>query len=59
MTFLIIEHNMDLVMNLCEPVLVMASGDLLLQGSCREVCEDDRVVEAFLGSTLQEPSTDG
>ena len=59
MTFLIIEHNMDLVMNLCEPVLVMASGDLLLQGGCREVCEDDRVVEAFLGSTLQEPSTDG
>ena len=41
-------------MDLCDPVLVMASGDLLLQGSCEEVCADDRVVEAFLGSRVQD-----
>ena len=52
MTFLIIEHNMEVVMNLCDPVLVMSEGNLLLQGSCREVCEDGRVIEAFLGSRV-------
>jgi len=47
--FLIIEHNMDLVMSLCEPILVMASGALLLEGSADEVRRDPRVREAYLG----------
>ena len=57
-SFLVIEHNMEIVMNLCEPVLVMASGDLLLQGSCQDVCADDRVVEAFLGSAVEDHADD-
>lgn len=55
MTFLIIEHNMDLVMNLCDPVLVMAQGQLLMQRTASEVQTDPRVLEAFLGG-VQEPA---
>lgn len=48
-TFLIIEHNMDLVASLCKPVMVMAQGRLLTQGDPAEVLRDPRVVEAYLG----------
>jgi len=47
--FLIIEHNMDLVMSLCRPILVMANGALLLEGSAAEVRADPRVLAAYLG----------
>ena len=47
--FLVIEHNMDLVMSLCRPILVMAQGRLLLEGSAAEVRSDARVLEAYLG----------
>ena len=47
--FLIIEHNMDLVMSLCDPILVMANGALLLEGSAAQVRGDPRVREAYLG----------
>lgn len=49
-TFLIIEHNMDLVASLCNPVMVMAQGQLLLTGHADTVLNDPRVVEAYLGS---------
>jgi branched-chain amino acid transport system ATP-binding protein len=48
-TFLIIEHNMDLVMSLCRPVLVMAGGRLLMEGEPEAVRADPRVAEAYLG----------
>ncbi|MCW5635276.1 MAG: ABC transporter ATP-binding protein [Rubrivivax sp.] len=48
-SFLVIEHNMDLVASLCSPVLVMAEGRLLTQGAPDEVLADARVVEAYLG----------
>lgn len=48
--FLIIEHNMDLVASLCDPVLVMAQGKLLASGSAAQVLRDPRVVEAYLGA---------
>lgn len=51
-TFLIIEHNMDLIMNLCNPVLVMAQGQLLLEGPPDVVRSDPRVLEAYLGGAL-------
>jgi len=48
-TFLVIEHNMDLIMNLCDPILVMAQGKLLLEGPPQAVRSDSRVLEAYLG----------
>jgi branched-chain amino acid transport system ATP-binding protein len=50
-TFLIIEHNMDLVAGLCKPVMVMAQGQLLMSGDANTVLNDPRVIEAYLGST--------
>jgi branched-chain amino acid transport system ATP-binding protein len=49
MTIFLIEHNMPLVMSLCDPILVMANGRLLLEGSAAAVQSDARVVEAYLG----------
>ena len=48
-TFLVIEHNMDLVMRLCRPIVVMAGGRILLQGDAEAVRSDPRVLDAFLG----------
>ncbi len=48
-SFLIIEHNMDLVARLCHPVMVMAQGELLTSGPADAVLTDPRVVEAYLG----------
>lgn len=48
-TFLLIEHNIDMVSRLCHRVLVMASGQLLCEGTPGEVSEDPRVIEAYLG----------
>lgn len=48
-TFLIIEHNMDLIAALCDPVLVMAQGELLMEGDPERVRTDPRVLEAYLG----------
>lgn len=51
-TFLLIEHNMDMVARLCGRVVVMASGRLLAEGPPAEVSRDPRVVDAYLGGTL-------
>jgi branched-chain amino acid transport system ATP-binding protein len=48
-TFLIVEHNMDLVMTLCEPVIVMAFGTVLAQGHPKAIQDDKTVLEAYLG----------
>ncbi|MGF6639293.1 ABC transporter ATP-binding protein [Paraburkholderia tuberum] len=48
-TFLIIEHNMDLIMTLCDPILVMAQGKLILEGSPTTVRSDPGVLDAYLG----------
>ncbi len=48
-TFLVIEHNMDLIMSLCDPILVLAQGRLLLEGAPEAVRSDARVLEAYLG----------
>jgi ABC-type branched-subunit amino acid transport system ATPase component len=48
-TFLLIEHNMDMVMRICNPVVVMAQGRVLAQGDPQAVREDPQVVDAYLG----------
>jgi branched-chain amino acid transport system ATP-binding protein len=48
-TFLLIEHNIDMVTRLCQRVLVMAQGAVLCEGTPEEISRDRRVVEAYLG----------
>lgn len=53
MTFLIIEHNMDVIMSLCDRVWVLAEGRNLASGTPTEVQHDTRVLEAYLGSSTE------
>ena len=48
-TFFLIEHDMDLVMNLCDPVIVMSEGTKLAEGKAEDIKKDERVLEAYLG----------
>ncbi|MEM1398280.1 MAG: ABC transporter ATP-binding protein [Pseudomonadota bacterium] len=50
LTFLIIEHDMDLIARLCDPVIVMANGRRLAEGSFSDITEHPDVQEAYLGS---------
>src|SRR5205823_4373905 len=49
MTFLIIEHHLDLIARLCRPVIVMAEGRHLAEGAFAEIAGDPRVQEAYMG----------
>jgi neutral amino acid transport system ATP-binding protein len=48
-TFLVVEHNMDVVMNVCDPVVVMAYGKVLAAGPPAAIQANDAVLEAYLG----------
>ncbi len=49
LTFLIVEHDMDIVARLCDPVIVMAAGQRLTEGTFDEIVADTRVQDAYLG----------
>jgi branched-chain amino acid transport system ATP-binding protein len=49
-TFCMIEHDMDFISRLCDPVIVMAEGKLLTQGTAEEVKANEEVIEAYLGT---------
>jgi branched-chain amino acid transport system ATP-binding protein len=52
-TFCVIEHDMDFIGRLCNPVICMAEGRVLSQGTLAEVKNDERVIEAYLGTGLK------
>ena len=49
-TFFVIEHDMDLIARLCQPVIVMAEGAVLTQGSMADIRRNEAVIEAYLGA---------
>ncbi|SHH69027.1 ABC transporter ATP-binding protein [Halobaculum gomorrense] len=51
-TFLFVEHDMDVIMNNCEHVIVMHQGSVLAEGTPEQVTSDERVVEAYLGGDV-------
>jgi branched-chain amino acid transport system ATP-binding protein len=52
-TFCVIEHDMDFIARLCNPVICMAEGKVLAEGTVDEVKNDERVIEAYLGRGLK------
>ena len=49
----LVEHDMQLVMRLCEKIVVLVNGKLLADGTAHEVREDHRVIEAYLGADIE------
>ena len=49
-TLFVIEHNMRVIMNLAEHIYCLANGKLLAEGSPNEIQNDQRVIDAYLGS---------
>ncbi len=52
-TFCMIEHDMDFIGRMCDPVIVMAEGQVLAEGTPDEVTSNDDVIEAYLGTGLK------
>ncbi|MGI3164655.1 ABC transporter ATP-binding protein [Pseudooceanicola sp. 200-1SW] len=52
-TFCVIEHDMDFIGRLCDPVIVMAEGRVLAEGPAAHIMENEAVIEAYLGTGLK------
>ncbi|QJQ94149.1 MULTISPECIES: ABC transporter ATP-binding protein [Halomonadaceae] len=50
-TFLVIEHDMEMIARLCDPVIVLAQGQVMVEGSIEEIRSNPEVIEAYFGST--------
>ena len=52
-TFCMIEHDMDFISRLCDPVVVLAEGQILTSGTPDEIKSSDAVIEAYLGKGIK------
>ena len=52
-TFCMIEHDMDFIGRLCDPVIVMAEGKVLAEGAADQIMQNEAVIEAYLGRGLK------
>ena len=57
-TFCIIEHDIDFITQMCDPVIVMAEGKILTTGTAAEVKSNEQVIEAYLGRGLKLDQSD-
>ncbi len=55
LTFFVIEHDMDLIARLCDPVIVMAAGSVMVEGPMAEIRANPEVVEAYFGGGMPAP----
>jgi branched-chain amino acid transport system ATP-binding protein len=51
-TFLVIEHDMDMIARLCDPVIVLAQGSVMVEGTIEEIQNNPEVIEAYFGSNV-------
>jgi branched-chain amino acid transport system ATP-binding protein len=51
-TFLLVEHDMDLIMEHCEHIIVMHQGDVLAEGTAADIRGNEQVVDAYLGEDI-------
>jgi len=52
-TFCMIEHDMDFIGRMCDPVICMAAGTVLAEGSAEEIKSNEEVIEAYLGHGIR------
>jgi branched-chain amino acid transport system ATP-binding protein len=52
LTFLLVEHDMDLIMENCEHVIVMHQGTVLAEGGPEDIRNDETVIDAYLGENI-------
>ncbi len=58
-TFCVIEHDMDFIARLCDPVICMAEGKVLAEGTIDEIKANEQVIEAYLGTGLKNKVKEG
>lgn len=51
-TFLVVEHNMDLIMRHCDPVVALSAGKLIFEGSSKAAMSDESLLDAYLGGSI-------
>ncbi|MEO6396105.1 MAG: ABC transporter ATP-binding protein [Devosia sp.] len=52
-TFFVIEHDMDLIGRLCDPVIVMAAGEVIAEGPMAQIRANPQIIEAYFGAAVE------
>jgi len=54
-----IEHDMDFISRMCDPVIVMAEGSVLFEGKSEEIKKNEKVIESYLGKSTISKGNNG